>query len=284
VTKLNQFESVFLAADKAVYSYERPALDHVLVVSDLETQAASRLEGAVRTFLSVLDDTTRWTRLDGAGFANVAELLDRVAAERPDLVVTYRHLHSSAWRWPHSLGEYLDVLTQATRVPVLVLPHPDAGHALPHTLTDTGCVMAITDHLTGDDRLVNFALRFTERGGTCWLTHVERLPVFDRYLDTIAKIPEIETDTARELIERQLLKEPSDYIRSCRSAITRQELPLTIEAIVTLGRRLVEYRRLIEDHGVDLLVLNTFDEDQLAMHALAYPLAVELRQIPLLML
>jgi len=30
--------------------------------------------------------------------------------------------------------------------------------------------------------------------------------------------------------------------------------------------------------------LNTKDEDQLAMHGLAYPLAVELRQIPLLML
>jgi hypothetical protein len=284
VTKLDQYESVFLAADKAVYTYERPVLDHVLVVSDLDAQAASRLEDAIRTFLSVLGDVTRWTRLDGDDFASVGELLERVEAERPDLVVTYRHLHSSAWRWPHSLGEYLDVLTQATRAPVLVLPHPDAGHALPHSLTDTNCVMAITDHLTGDDRLVNYALRFTERGGTCWLTHVERRPVFDHFLGAISKIPEIETETARELIERQLLKEPRDYIRSCRSAITQQDLLLRIEAIVTLGRRLVEYRRLIESHGVDLLVLNTFDEDQLAMHGLAYPLAVELRQIPLLML
>ena len=145
-------------------------------------------------------------------------------------------------------------------------------------------VEALVHPLTGDDRLVNFALRFTEPGGTCWLTHVERLPVFDRYMDTIARIPEIETDTARELIERQLLKEPDDYIRSCRSAIAQQGLPLAIEAIVTLGRRLAEYRRLVEGHGVDLLVLNTFEEDQLAMHGLAYPLAVELRQIPLLML
>jgi hypothetical protein len=30
--------------------------------------------------------------------------------------------------------------------------------------------------------------------------------------------------------------------------------------------------------------MNTKDEDQLAMHGLAYPLAVELRDIPLLML
>ena len=39
-----------------------------------------------------------------------------------------------------------------------------------------------------------------------------------------------------------------------------------------------------KEHGVDLVVLNTKDEDQLAMHGLAYPLAIELRQIPLLML
>ena len=50
------------------------------------------------------------------------------------------------------------------------------------------------------------------------------------------------------------------------------------------GHHLFEYRRLIEQHEVDLLVLNTKDEDQLAMHGIAYALAVELRQIPLLML
>jgi len=51
-----------------------------------------------------------------------------------------------------------------------------------------------------------------------------------------------------------------------------------------VGRRLAEYRRLIAVNQIDLLVLNTMDGDQLAMHGQAYPLAVELRQIPLLML
>lgn len=284
MTRLGQFESVFLSADKAVYTYECVELEHVLVVTDLGHDHGAALAAAVQRFLSVLGDDARWSRLDGVNFASVGELLERVDTARPDLVVTYRHLHSSAWRWPHSLGEYLDVLTQATRVPVLVVPHPDAGHALAHTLTDTSCVMAITDHLTGDARLIDYALRFTEPGGTCWLTHVERRPPFDRYIEAIAKIPEIDTETARELIERQLLKEPGDYIDSCRAEIAERDLPIAVEAIVTMGRRIDEYRRLIEDHHVDLLVLNTFDDDQLAMHGLAYPLAVELRQVPLLLL
>jgi len=285
MTKLDQFQSVFLAADKTALHYEKLAVERVLVVTDLDGAAAGELSNRVRTFLSVVDDEgTRWARLDGGGFASVKQLLDRVDALAPDLVVTYRHLHSSAWQWPHSLGEYLDVLTQATRVPVVVLPHPDAARALPHTLEHTERVMAITDHLNGDDRLVNYALGFTGAGGRCWLTHVEPQAGFDHYMDVISKIPEIDTESARELIEKQLLKAPRDYIASCRRQIAELHLACEIGEIVTMGRRLGEYRRLITEHRVDLLVINTMDDDQLAMHGLAYPLAVELRQIPLLML
>ena len=66
--------------------------------------------------------------------------------------------------------------------------------------------------------------------------------------------------------------------------IEAEGLGVKIEAIVAMGDRVDEYRRLVEEHHVDLLVLNTWDGDQLAMHGQAYPLAVELRGIPLLML
>ena len=125
MTKLDQFQSVFLAADKTALRYEKIAVDHVLVVSDLEGDAAGELLNRVRASLSVVDDDgTRWARLDGGRFSTVKQLLDAVEERAPDLIVTSRHLHSSAWQWPHRLGEYLDVLTQATRVPVVVLPPP----------------------------------------------------------------------------------------------------------------------------------------------------------------
>jgi hypothetical protein len=66
--------------------------------------------------------------------------------------------------------------------------------------------------------------------------------------------------------------------------IEARRVPVEIQAIVAMGDRVEEYRRLVEDHRVDLLVLNTLDGDQLAMHGQAYPLAVDLRGIPLLML
>ncbi len=284
MTKLDIFESVFRSADKPVYAYERVEVGRVLTVTDLSDAEAAPLLDQVRTFLSVLGDDPEWRHLGGTDFGSVGTLLEQVEGAAPDLVVTYRHLHSNAWQWPHGLGEYLDVLTQATDIPVLVLPHPDAERALPHAIANTDCVMAITDHLTADARLVDYALRLTAPSGTCWLTHIESQRQFDRFLAAVEKIPEIETDDVRQLVEAQLLKEPRDYIESCRGVIEALGVPLKIEAIVAMGDRVEEYRRLVEDHRCDLLVLNTLDGDQLAMHGQAYPLAVELRGIPLLML
>jgi len=285
MTNIDQFESAFESAAKAVYHHRPIKIGRVLVVTDLSEEGAEELTGQVRDFLSVLrSDQPRWTSLPGRRFYSVKELLIRINEAEPDLIVTYRHLHSDAWRFPYSLGEFLDVISQATHKPVLVLPHPQSDHALPHTLRDTNRVMAMTDHLAGDDRLVQYASRFTAKGGTCWLTHLEDQSVFDRYIEEIGRIPAIDTDLARELIGHQLLKEPADYIDRCRRVLERQGVDIRIEKIVQMGQHLDEYERLITKHGVDLLVMNTKDQDQMAMHGLAYPLAVQLRQIPLLML
>ena len=285
MTNLDQFESVFKSADKAVYKYDRPTFDRVLLVTDLNKADAAGIADRVRSFLTVIDEAgTRWNTLYGDDFGSVQALLENIEKLKPDLIITYRHLHSEAWKWPHSLGEYLDVMTQATSVPVMVLPHPDAQWALPHSINDTDRVMAITNHLTGDNQLVNMAVTFTKPGGTCWLTHVENQPVFKRYMDAVSKIPGIDTDVAREALGEQLLKEPRDFIAACRVAIDAQGLPIRIEEVVAMGRQVDEYGELIAKREIDLLVLHTKDDDQLAMHGAAYALAVELRGIPLLML
>ena len=49
-------------------------------------------------------------------------------------------------------------------------------------------------------------------------------------------------------------------------------------------RHVLGYKELVEENEIDLLVMYTKDEEQLAMHGIAYPLAVELRATPLLML
>ena len=226
----------------------------------------------------------QWDLDDGDSFDTIEMLLERVNERKPDLICTYRNLHSGAWRWPYSLGEYLDVLTQIVACPVLVLPHPRVTRTNGHTLQGTDIVMAVTTHMAGDNSLVNNAAGFTNDDGTLWLAHVEDEKGFGRFIDAISKIDAIDTDTARERIPAQMLKEPGDYIRSCREVIVTHRPTVHVQKIVTVGSRLTEFRRLIDKYSVDLLVMHTKDEDQSAMHGLAYPLAVELRETPLLLL
>ncbi len=285
MTNLDQFTSVFKSADKPRFHYSHVHIRKVLVVTDLNARDSVVLTTALKRTLSVLEtDLPRWETLSMDDFDSIKTLLKLIEAHKPDLIVTYRHLHSDAWNLPHGLGEYLDVMTQGTTTPVVVVPHPDASHIRSHNLAQTKRIMAVTDHLAGDDSLVNYALRFIEKGGSCWLTHIEAGAQFDRYTEAIGKIPSIETEMARETILEQLLKEPRDYINSCREVSVTENLAVVIEEIVTLGHRLSEYRRLIDQHKIDLLVFYTKDQDQLAMNGLAYPLAVELRSIPILML
>ena len=204
--------------------------------------------------------------------------------ERPGLICTHRHLHSESWRWPYTLGEYLDVLTQATTTPVLVIPHPERPEFQQLAGRRPRSVMAMTDHLTGDHRLVNYAAHVTHPGGRLLLGHVEDDVIFERYMEAISKISTINTDVARKEIKARLLKDPEDYVDSCREGLARVWPELTVEAMVTSGHHIRAYRHLVEEHEVDLLVMNTKDEDQLAMHGLAYSLAIELRAIPLLLL
>ena len=286
MTIVDQFESIFRAAAKEVFTYQKIAIDSVLVITDRDADGAKAFGEHVRNYAKVLgtDDDVRWRDVSGDEFNTAGELIELVEKEKPDLICTYRCLHSLSWKYPFSLGVHLDVLTQRTTVPVLVHPHPDAGRAYDHALENTRVVMAVTDHLAGDHHLVNYAARFTENDGTLWLSHIEDQQTFERYMDVISKIPQIDTDEARELLQKQLLKAPKEYATSCAAAMQGEDLSITVKSIVQLGDQLADYKSLIAEHKVNLLVMNTKDHDQFAMHGMAYPLAIEVREIPILML
>jgi hypothetical protein len=289
MTRADQFESVFRAAARRTLEYAPVDLRRVLVVTDLSPDRATDFTASVQSFLGAIcepnqDDAICWETVSAGAYTSVQSLLDLVEQHKPDLICTYRNLGTEAWRFGHTIGDHLAVLTQATTVPVLTLPHPGTDQTQRRPLNHTKTVMAITDHLAGDDRLVNMAAHFTAPGGRLLLAHVEDQIQFARYIDAISKIPEIDTDMAKERVMERLLKGPTDFIASCRQTLAEQNLSIEVHDIVTLGHRLREYKSLIESHSVDLLVFHTKDDDQFAMHGLAYPLAVELRDVPLLMI
>lgn len=283
MTNIDQFESIFKKADKLRFQLEDVDLDELMVVTDDDHTQTDRFTDSVKDLLetTLLEKEIRWHKVSGSEHTSVNDLLEVVERVKPDLICTYRNLHAPASDFPYSLGVYIDVLSQVTEMPVLVLPSPNRSAQIP---TSTTNVMAIADHLTGDHHLVSYAARLTSQNGTLFLTHVEDEVVFERFMSVIGKVPSIETDSAREAILTQMLDEPHDYIRSCSEVLQAAELPIRVDEIITMGHSLRDYQRLIEEHQIDLLVVNTKQEDQLAMHGLAYPLCVELRDTPILML
>lgn len=280
---IDEFESMFRRAEREPYAYCDVPISTVTIVTDSDRRAAEQVQASFTDFLPRLNTVENWRLIDGSQYSNVNELLQQVDAEQTDLVVTYRHLQEQSLVPQHSLGVYLDVLTQATSIPVLVLPGTAAE---PKPIDGRICnrVMVVTDHIAGDHQLINYGVRMCASGGTVWLCHVEDDVTFRRYLECISRIPEIETDQARELIARQLFKEARDFIQTCIDELRQDGPKLSYHSEVRLGHHLQEYRELIDAHDIDLVVTNTKDEGQLAMHGAAYSLSVEMHDVAMLLL
>jgi len=287
--KVDEFESVFRSAIKETYQHREISISSALLVTDLDKDSTRQLDSQVQAFCQSLISTNestagiKWHAVNGDEFKTAEDLLSIANNTNADLIVTYRNLHSKSWRHPYSLGEHLDVLLQKTDTPVLVIPHPDANYAHDEALNSCTSVMVVTDHLVNDHRLVQYGVSFVQEG-TVYLSHIEDQQNFDRVIDAIGKIPSIETDDAKIKLSTQLLKEPTEYIQSVKTELDALNKHIEVNPIVEFGHQLKDYIKHIEKKRIDLLVINTKDGDQAAMHGLAYPMAVEIRQIPLLML
>jgi hypothetical protein len=284
MTRLDEFESTFRAASKHRFKHVRPEIHRVLVLTDLGSDATRRFAKDVKDYLRELGDGVTWQTAGSDAYTYVDELLALVETHRPDLVCAYRNLHGRARNFPFSLGSHVDVLSQATQTPVLILPIPTDEGRLAPTCEGTARVMVIVDHMADSDRLVSIGVRLTEKRGDLFLAHIEDETVYDRYVDVISKLPSIDTEVAQRDIKEQLLKEPHDYIESCTSALAKETLTLTVHEVVAMGHHVTRCRELVEEHGIALVVLNSKAADQRAMNRLSYPLAVELRDVPLLLL
>ncbi len=284
MSHIDQFESVFRSAIKSVYTYQEISYRKALLITDLAGEDSRNLLSTITRCLAVLGSNIEWLLLTADDYYSTQELLESVDKAQPELICTYRNLHSETWKHPHSLGSHLDVLIQKTTAPVLIIPHPKADYANPHAFEDTNAVMAMTDHLTEDHLLVNTALRFCTEQSRLYLAHLEDSVIFDRYMEAIGKIPDIDTDSARREIADKLLEQPTAYIESCSTQLALLKPSVQIHPIIEFGKHLQHYQDAIANLKIDLLVMHGKHDEQLAMHGLTYPLAIEIRQVPLLMM
>ena len=282
---LGEFESVFKRALRDQFEYERIEISKVLLVTDLEGQELDAYRVLVQDYLAAefRPDTYSLRCLGNDAWSDWAGLRLVLEEEKPDLIITYRLLRVAHPEVLTSLGVYVDSLTQVTSYPVLLMPNPHfpASQYAPKGL---GSVMVATEHLFTDHSLVNYGIRFTCKGKKLLYCHIEDVNTFEYYMKAIEKVPELDNDLARSRLQEQLTAMPQHYAESVGAKIVEYKKEIELLPVIRFGHIISTYRDLIAQEPISLLVFNTKDDTQLAMHSLGYSLAVEFRNLPILLL
>lgn len=281
--KLDEFESLFRSADKPTMIHDEVEIRRVLVVTDDRAGEPSAQRKAIASFLPVLDgDRPDWQVLDVGVETTVPSLLSLVRDIGPDVIVSRRNLGDAAGGAVRSLGVLLDEMLWELPVPIIILPDgfgaPVGGASPPRT------VMVATDHLTGDNQLVDYGARFTPDDGRLILAHIEDDESFAQYMAEIEKIPEIETDVARQRLRERLMQSPRDYVAACTRVLQDAGVKAEIESVVRFGHQANNYLAMVEELGVEMLCLHTERDDAPAMLGMAMMIASRFRELPLLMI
>ena len=283
MSSIDQFESLFRSAVQTRYTPRSYPIREVLVLTDLP-------EGEDTTFLTQLEPLfqgltapPKLTLVPCEQSQNLEQLLELIeGSDHIDLICTYRNLHTPYGDYPYTLGGHVAVLTQVCTTPILLTPRPESLGGANFKAPER--VMALTDHVEAHPQLIDAAISMIPPSGTLFLSHVEDEATFERYMGVIAKIPGINTDEARELIQAQLLGDAQRYLESTKATLKESHTHLEVGVEVGMGHHLQEHTARVRQGNIELLVINTKDDDQLAMHGLSHPLAIELSDLPLLLL
>lgn len=282
---LGEFESVFKRALRDQFEYQRIELKKLLLITDLAPAETEGYQEKVQHFLDPEFPRGSYEIASiGLGdWSNWADLSAHLDNEKPDLVVTYRRLRAAHPDMFTSLGVYVDSLTQVTPYPVLLMPNPHFQDVRT-SIDQLGEIMVATEHRYADHSLINFGIRFTPIHQRMFLCHVEDQASFDYYMKAIEKIPAIDNEIARTEITAQLKAMPKHFAESVDAEIKAHGKRLELVSVIELGGIIETYRNLIAREPISLLVFSTKDDTQLAMHSLGHSLAVEFRNLPVLLI
>ncbi len=283
MSTIDQFESTFRSAVKPLYTPEKITLSNVLIISDCEAEVTQRFQIQLQNYLSALttqEQSLNLQLLCTEQSQDLDQLLETINDLNPQLIVTHRHLHSQNKEHLYTLGDHIEVLTQITEVPILLFPKAIVQNKNPLEVPNK--ILILTDQLLEHPSLVDYALSFMGETGQLSLAHIEDEIQFERYMDMVSKIPEIDTESARNCLKEQMYKDAQDFFSVIDQSIKDEKLNIEVRASFRMGHKLKTYVSIASEDAVELVVIQGKDEDQIAMHGLSYPLAVELNHLPLL--
>jgi hypothetical protein len=275
--KMDHFASIFRAADKELLLISEVLLSKVVLVTDVSREESLEIW---ERWKGILPNDVELVLFDQETSRSLSNLVQRIDTLGCDLIITYRCLHSDAWKYPFAIGSHVEVLTQVSSCPVLLMPDPRENM---DPFTDASLIMLMSGDLSQEGELVGLACGIRGKEAEIILTQLEDNFAMKRLLSLISKIPQIDTDVAERAIFERIEREAEEWVNRCSDLLSQRENPPKITHMLLHEPTIEDCVQLMRNTKPDMLVINTKDDEQLAIHGLAYPLMVQFRNLPLLL-
>jgi len=280
-SRLDLFESIFKRAQRISLEYSPPVLASVLVL--VPEQPDAMTTPIVERTLEILNRPKATTVTSQPLSNDIDELSisNLVLDHAPDLIVLQRHLLQGDHSWNRGFGGMVQSLIQHHATPILALPNQLTNTREPFVVRT---VAAVVDQPLDNHSLVNWASTFCASGATLCLHHIEAEDQFERIMKSIERIPELNTETARTTLKRELMHEAQSFLDHCQLTLEQYRPDMTVQYSVEMTRVQHGYLNWITQIEPDLIVLDTLDATKALNRGIADALSLQFTELPFLLL
>ncbi|MDG1114705.1 MAG: hypothetical protein P8N63_13130 [Pseudomonadales bacterium] len=280
-SRLDLFESIFKRAQRISLEYSPPVLASVLVL--VPEQPDAMTTPIVEQTLEILNRHKATTVTSQSLSNDIDELSisNLVLDHAPDLIVLQRHLLQGDHSWNRGFGGMVQSLIQHHATPILALPNQLPNVREPFAVRT---VAAVVDQPLDNHGLVNWASTFCASGATLCLHHIEAEDQFERIMKSIERIPELNTETARTTLKRELMHEAQSFLNHCQLTLEQYRPDVTVQYSVEMTRVQHGYLNWITQIEPDLIVLDTLNATKALNRGIADALSLQFTDLPFLLL
>ena len=280
-SRLDLFESIFKRAQRIRFEYSPPNLTSVLVLHPEQPDITTT--PIIEQTLGILN-RPKASPIIAQSLPNTTDELsisNLVLDHAPDLIVLQRHLLQGEHAWPRGFGGVVPSLIQHHATPILVLPTPVNDARAPSTVRT---IAGIVDQPLNNHDLVNWASTFCASGATLCLHHIEAEDQFERIMKAIERIPELNTETARTTLKRELMQEAQRFLDHCQLTLEQYRPDVTVQHSVEMAPVQHGYLTWITQTQPELIVLDMLDATKAVNRGIADALAMQFTDLPFLLL
>lgn len=282
---IDEFESRFRRAIKPLYDYEEISISSVVLVLDGKAISDEDLENIKRCTKAIFglnDPDLRIETFNISEFTSVVDCIRNIRALNPDLIISERLLGLPDTTLP-SIGAYVDSFSYRVDCPVCIVPfnflkrNYEKCEALKN-------IMVLSESIQGDSKLVNFALNFVSIGTKLVLTDMINGKTFNYYIELVSKIASIETEPAREELQKLIVKMASEFEDDCITKLEEIMPDLAVAKHIDFAYKVQDYLNILNEHKADILIINSRTDEEKNLNTIAHSLAISVTDIPVMLI